>query len=318
MSDRADSDASQAQAHIPEIGHSVGLSGVRNFSWLMGAILTLGVCVNVYLVWMSARRRLSVKWETFRFILRYSSLVDLSSCVVLALFVMLSVVEFHAGSGAGVSLQCGYLDLSNSLVYGGIISVSSGIVVAARQSTMLSEKDITIVRQNRVHVAKLIRDLLVVGIVFFLGAILMDNFGPVVRLPMCYVAGKMATNAILLLVAPIFFSALLGAVVIVGSTRTDNENKETHMNLDMSQADSAEDVECLATSIDDTPHELSDRRWNRFVIAVHVAVLTWFIMAAVMTLLGVLLQPVTASTLFVLTGITALISVWSAYALAMH
>ena len=320
VSDWADSDASEAQTQIAEMEHS--LSGLRNFSWLVGIVLTLGVCANVYLVWwLSAQRRLSVKWEPFRLTLRYSSLVDLSSCAVIVLFVTLSFAEFHARSDTRLSLQCGYFDLSSALVHGGMIKVSSGVVIAARQATMLGEKEITLVRQNRVLVVKLVRDLLIVGVVFFLGAILVDNFGPVVRLPMCYVVGKMTSHAILLLVAPIFVSALIGAVVIVGSTRNDNEDKRryTQTTLDISDdlANSAKDVECLMTSIDDTPDQVSDSRWNRFVVMVRVAVLTWFILAAVMTLL-VLLQPVTANTFFVMAGISVLISVWSAYALAMH
>ena len=315
VSDLADSDASEAQTQFAEMEHS--LSGVRNFSWLVGFVLALGVCANVYLIWMSARRRLSVKWEPFRLTLRYSSIVDLSSCAVLTLFVMLSFAMFHTRSDTMLSQQCGYFDLSSALGHGGIMTVSSGVVIAARQATMLGKKEITLVRQNRVRVVKLVRDLLVVGVLFFLGAILVGNFGPVVRLPMCYVVGKMTSYVILLLAAPIFFSPLIGAVVIVGSTRRDNEDKrqETQTNLDL--ANSAKDGECLMTSIDDTPDQVSDSRWNRSVVMVRVAVLTWFILAAVMILL-VLLQPVTANTFFVLADISALISVWSVYALAMH
>ena len=72
---------SQSPAKMADI--AVSLSSVRNFSWLVGIVLIVGVSANAYLVWLSARRRLSVRWETFSLILRYSSIVDMSLCVLL-------------------------------------------------------------------------------------------------------------------------------------------------------------------------------------------------------------------------------------------
>ena len=313
-SDSTDGGVSGATTKIAYL--ELSLSGVRNFSSLMGIVLALGVCANVYLVWLSARRRLSVRWETFRLILRYSSLVDFSLCAVLASFVSWSFVVFHRTRGVSkLALQCSDFNLNSMLVYAGVITVSSGVVVAARQSTMLFafEREATLVRQNRTRVVKLIRDLVCVGAICFVGTISMDLFGPVAKLPMCYIKGTISSHTALLLLVPIAVSVALGVMVIAPADNADNENKATEKNLNM-----CDELAVSAKDVEDPPDQVSDSRWNRFVVMVHVVVLTWFILAAVMASVGVLLQPISVSTFFVLTGSTSLISVWSAYSMARH
>ena len=315
-SDSTDGGVSGATTKIADF--ELALSGVRNFSSLMGIVLALGVCANVYLVWLSARRRLSVRWETFRLILRYSSLVDFSMCAVLASFVAWSFVVFHHTRGASkLALRCRAFNLNSMLVYAGVITVSSGIVVAARQSTMLFafERELTLVRQNRTRVVKLIRDLVCVGAVCFVGTISMDLFGPVAKLPMCYVKGTISSHTALLLLVPIAVSVALGVMVIAPADNAeDKEKKATHKNLSM-----PDDLAISAAKdVEDPSDQASDSRWNRFVVVLHVVVLTWFILAAVMASVGVLLQPISVSTFFILTGSTSLISVWSAYSMARH
>ena len=314
-SDSADGDVSGAPTKIADL--ELSLSGVRNFSWLMGVVLMLGVCANVYLVWLSARRRMSVRWETFRLMLRYSSLVDLSLCTVLASFVAWSFVEFHARSDSKLTLECSDFDLNSTLVYGAVIIVSSGVVVAGRQSTMLFvfEREATLVRQNRMRVVRLIRDIVIVSAVCFVGTISMGHFGPVAELPMCYVKGTMSSHTVLLLLVPIAVSVILGVVVIAPSDSVDNENKRyrTHSNLKMS-----DDLAISVNDFEDPSDQVSNSRWNRFVVIVHVTILTWVILAAVMATVGVLFVPISICTFFILTGSTSLISVWSAYSMARH
>ena len=189
LSGWADIGESQSPAKIADT--AVSLSGVRNFSWLMGVVLAVGVSANVYLVWLSARRRLSVRWETFILILRYSSVVDLSLCVLLASFVTWSSVVSYVRRDVNMSFRCGDFKLENAPIYCGVIVVSSWGIVAARQAIMLFtfEPEVTVMRQNRMRAVTVLRALAVAGEVCFLGTVLLANFGPDVHMRMCYVIG---------------------------------------------------------------------------------------------------------------------------------
>ena len=303
----------------------LSLASVRTFSWLVGGLLVVGLCANVYLVRVTARRRFPVRWDTFRLILRYSSVVDLSLCAVLASVILWSNVLLHNGSDVTLSLQCTHFDLDNVHYCGGIV-VASGVVVAARQTVMLFtfDHEMALLRQNRMRTARLLKDITIVGAVCFLCTIMLTNFAPIVDLPLCHVVVPMTSRAIYLLIVPIVVSVVLGVVFVSRASDSDSEYErfETEVKHKFSN-DSSCNVKIVERSmtsaeVDDAPDGVSESRWNRFVIVLHVAVLTWFILAAAMAVAGVLVQQVSVDTLFVLTATTVLTSVWSAFAVIRH
>ena len=304
----------------------VSLSGVRNFSWLMGVVMSMGVFANAYLVWVSARRRLSVRWETFSLLLRYSIVVDMSLCAFMTSFIVWSSVVAYARTGANMSFQCADFQLENAPIYCGVMIVGSGCIVTARQAIMLFafEPEVTVLRQTRMRVVTVLGDFAVVGVVCFLGAVLAANFGPDAHLRMCYVIGSISSDAARMFLAPRVVVVVLCTVVIVRSTRTDNEyeQQETHTNLDTSDdsSNTAKDDElCMMTSLEDFADGECDSRWSTFIaIVLRMAAVTWVILAAVMTLAGVLMQPVSIHSFVLLSGTAALTSGWSAFAITRH
>ena len=302
----------------------VSLSGVRNFLWSMGVVLILGVSANVYLVWLSARRRLSVRWDTFSLLLRYSSVIDLSMCALLASFVMWSSAVSYARSDVNVSFQCGDFELKNAPIYGGVMIVASGCIVTARQAIMLFgfEPEVTVLRQTRMRVATVLRNLAVAGVVCFLGAVLAANFGPDVHLRMCYVVGSISSHVARMLLAPSVVLVVVCTVVIARSTRADNEYKRHETNLDKADdsGNSAKDDErCIAPALEDFPDQESDSRWNKFIaIVLRMAVVTWVLLTVVMKLAGVVMRPVSIHTFVVLAGTATMTSIWSALAITRH
>ena len=305
----------------------VSLSGVRNFSWLMGVVLSMGVSANAYLVWVSARRRLSVRWETFSLLLRYSIVVDVSLCAFMTSFIVWSSVVAYARTSANVSFQCADFQLENAPIYCGVMIVGSGCIVTARQAIMLFafEPEVQVLRQTRMRVVTVLGDLAVTGVVCFLGAVLAANFGPDIHLRMCYVIGSISSHAARMFLAPNVVVVVLCTVVIVRSTRTDNEYKrqETHTSLDTSDdsGNTAKDDELciMMTSLENFADEECDSRWSTFIaIVLRMTVVTWVTLAAVMTLARVLMQPVSIHTFVMLSGTAALTSGWSAFAITRH
>lgn len=276
-------------------------AGMWTFSWLMGALLILGVCSNVYIVWITNQGRFPVRWDTFRLILRYTSIVDLSLCVVLALVMLQSSVPFLTGNGLeSFEMQCTRFDLDSLLNCGGI-AVASGVVVAARQTIMLVafDEEVSLLQQNRTRTAKLVRDIAVVGVVCFIATMVLSRVEPVIDLPLCYVTGRMTSRAIHLFLVPIVVNILLGVLLVARPACSDNKYvRQTNTKLPLS--------------------DISDSRWNRFVISGHVAALTWFLLTAAMAAAGVLLRQVTVDLFFALTGGVVFTSVWSVFAVVRH
>ena len=303
----------------------LSLASVRAFSWLVGGLLVVGLCANVYLVRVTARRRFPVRWETFRLILRYSSVVDLSLCTVLASVILWSNVLLHNGSDVILSLQCTHFDLDNVHYCGGIV-VASSVVVAARQTVMLFtfDHEVALLRQNSMRTVRLLKDITIVGVVCFLCTMMLTNFAPIVDLQLCHVVVPMTSRTIYLLLVPIVVNVLIGVVFVLRASGTDSEYERFEMKVKHKFSDdsscNAKTVERSMTSpeVDEAPDEVSDSRWNRFVIILHVAVLTWFIWVAPMAVAGMLMQRVSVETLYLLTAVPVLTSVWSAFAVFRH
>ena len=270
------------------------LAGLWAFSWLMGTLLVMGLGANVYLIRVSTRHRFPVQWDTFRTILRHSSVVDLSQCFALAAVVFRSVIMSRTGSRLeSSSVQCMRFDI-NSLLYAGGVVVASGVVVVARQTIMLVafEQEVALLRQNRMRTARLVRDITVVGIVCLLATTALSPVAPSVDQPLCYVTWSMSSRLYQLVLVPVAVSVLVGVVDVVSRP-----------------------PDTVPTS--DSEH-VTDSRWTRFVISAHVAAITWFVLAAALTAAGLLLQPVSVDVLMALTGGVVLTSVWSAFAVARH
>ena len=268
-------------------------AGFWTFTWLMCTLLILGLCANVYLISMTNRRRFSVRWDTFRLILRYTSVVDISLCIILASVVLRSTfLSFTEIRLDPLSVQCSSIDLDRLLYAGGIV-VASGVVVAVRQTIMLLafDQEVMLLQQNRRRIAQLVKVIAVVGVVCFVTTMTLSRIAPAVDQPLCYVTWSMLSRPSHLILVPMSVIVILGIFDIVF--------RQSSIDL--------EDVQ-----------QVDDSRWTRFVISAHVALITWFIFAAAMTAAGVLVQPVNVDVVIMLTSCVVLTSVWSALAVAIH
>ena len=286
------------------------LSRVRTSSWLTAGLLLIGVSANVYLVWVTTRRRFTVRWETLRLILHYSSVVDLSMCAVLASVFMWPYVVIYTGS----HVKCTLHD-RESLLSRGAILIASGVVVVARQTvTLLAFQDeVALLHRNRMRTARLLRDVAVVGVVYFVASEMCKRFAPVVSWSLCYVVGAMSFRGVHLFLVPIVVTVIIGIVVV---TRPVAERQPPGDLL--SDKATLTEPSSKAPEVERAPEEVSDSRWNRLVIVAHVALVTWFTMMAAMAAAGVLTEPVSADTLFVLTSCTSLTSAWSVFAVIRY
>ncbi|KAI0226816.1 hypothetical protein LSAT2_022688 [Lamellibrachia satsuma] len=290
------------------------LPNLWTFSWLTAGLLLVGVSGNVYLVWVTTRRRFTVRWETFRLILRYSSVVDLSMCAVLASVVTWLYVVTYTGNDVKLTLKCPLYD-RQGLLWSGAILVGNGVVVAARQAvTLLAfDSEVALLNRNRMRTARLLRDVAVVGVIYFGALGLSTRFAHVVDRSLCYVVGAMSFRAVHLFLVPIVVTVIIGIVVVtrpVAERQPPGDLLSDEATLTEPSSKAPEDDSAL--------EEVSHSRWNRLVIVAHVALVTWFTTMAAMAAAGVLIEPVSADTLFVLTSCTSLTSAWSVFAVITY
>lgn len=279
--------------------------------WLTTVLLLVGGLANVHLVWLTTRCRFPIRWETFRLIMRYASIVDLSLCAGIASVVLWPYLMIFTGSDVTLSAKCMLYD-RESLRFSGAMVVGCGIVVAARQTvTLLTFHDEeALLRRNRMRTARLLRDVTVVCAVVIVASELCKHIVPVFKFSLCYVVGTLTCRAVFLILVPVVVSAVLGGVV-VGRAVAERPRSD--------QLSNAANLMGLLPSEDErAPEEVSDTRWNRAVIIMHVAAVTWFTMALAMAAAGVLTEPVNADTLYVLTSCTSLTSAWSLYAVVRY
>ena len=278
---------------------------------LSTALLLVGALGNVHLVWLTARRRFPVRWETCRQIVRYSSIVDLSLCAVLAPVVLWPYVAILTGSDVAVTARCTQYDLECLQLCGAMV-VGCGIVVAARQTvTLLTFYDEeALLSRNRMRTVRLLRDVTVVGVVVFVGLQLCKHIVPTFRFSAYYVVGPMTFHAAVLLLVPVVATVIIGGAVVARAQRprADQSAQAAKLSAELLPPEDEERA----------PEEVSDTRRNRAVVVVHVAAVTWFTMSLAMAAAGVLTGPITASTLYVLTSCTSLASAWSLYAVLRY
>ena len=280
---------------------------------LMTVLLVVGGLANVHLIWLTTRRRFPTRWETFRLIVHYASIVDMSLCVVLAPVVLWPYVAILAGSDVAVTTRCTWYDL-RSLQFCGAMVVGCGIVVAARQTvTLLTfEEEEALLRRNRMRTARLLRDVTIVGVVVFVGLELCRHIVPLFRFSVCYVVGRMTYQAADLLLVPVVATIVIGGVVLARAVakrpRADQSAHAAKLSAELLPPEDEERA----------PEEVSDTRWNRAVVIIHVGAVTWFTMSLAMAAAGVLTELITTATLYVLTSCTSLTSVWSLYAVLRY
>ena len=309
----------------------VSLSNVSVPPWLTCVIFVTGVCANAYLVWSTTRPRFAVKWETFRLILRYTSAIDsvvLLSCAV-ARYTGRDTASYvqckHFGSGDAYNCVC--------------LAVGYGVTVVIRQTIMLFmfKQEVVPHRQNRMRVVKLLRDVAIAGCVSAIAVLLLDTFAPFFALRLCYVVADSSSSGILLFLVPIVASFVLGVIVVGPSPKTCTDNglecadtkaatadDATRINISDKSMTSVEEHDISVTSVEeheismssveehDITDQVSDSRWNRFIIILNATYISWFVLATSTAFGGLLTHSVDVDALNILTGCTG-VSLWSAY-----
>ena len=288
------------------------LRSIPTFSALMGILLPIGFFANAYIIWLTTRCRFLIRWETFRLILRYSSVVELSLCVVLASVVLQPWVSFHAGSDVNLTPQCAHID--KFLLFAACF-VGSGVILISRQVNILLafDQEFELFRQHRSRATKLCRDVAVSSVVCVIVSVLLRKMAPSIDLHLCFPVAS-TSRGVHLLIVPVAVNVAMGVVVICRASSPVIDSKLQHGDT---SCDKTKLIKQSAV-VDHVSAEVSDCRWKRFVVVLKVAVLTWFTIAAAMALAGVLLQPVSVDTLLATAAVSAFTGAWSVYALVRY
>lgn len=280
------------------------------------SLLAVGFFSNVYIIWMTTRHRFPVHWETFRLILRYSSIVDLSLCAAIAWFGLLPHKLYHVGGEVTLKIQCGRYGVDTAL---GRVTIC-GVVAASRQVSMLLtfDDEMTLRTQNSSRTMKLIRVVTFVGVVSFVSWILLKRFAPDITILMCFVSGDMTSHTTYVLLVPVVVNVVLGVVVVACPTcpvtGCEQSQSMSVVTIDSLYRTKLVDHASSPSEKGDIPADVSVSRWRRFVIVNHVGLATWFALLVAMAFTGVLTSLLSSDVLSFLAGSSALISAWSAFA----
>ena len=285
----------------------VWLANTRAFSWLMATQLLVAVCANVYLLRATSQRRFPVHSDTFRVVLRHSSVVDLSLCVVVAVVVIWSSL-LHNDDTLTVSCTCYTLD---QVLLTGAVVVAGGIVVCCRQAfaLVLFDDEAQLLHEHRFRVVNLLRTVSLVAVVGVVIGTEAKCLLPSFEWSLCVFVGTVPPRAGYLLVVPVVIHIGLGVAFVAQAKRPGDGRKQsppTHIDV------SCEKLEQSSLTEQDGCIEIGDSRWRRFILVVNVGTITWFIMTASMVLSGTLLPPPSVDTLLIMTGCTTAFNVWTA------
>ena len=291
----------------------VWLSSIQTFLFLM-AVLAVGFFSNVYIFWITGRRRFPVRWETFRLIIRYSSVIDLSLCAAIAWIVLRPQFLFHSGSDVTLTLQCARFDVDSAIFVCGMI-VASGVVASARQAIILFifNEEMALLNQNSWRTKKLVRDVAVVGFACFVLWFLLKRFVPDFAILLCFVTGGVTSRTIYVMFVPVVVNIALGVVAVARSIGPVTDN-ERHHSIGVVTGDLSREATLDEQAPRSSPAEVSGSRWKRFVIFMHVGLITWFIMTTAMALSGVLMASLDINALVLLSCFSAFTSAWNAFA----
>ncbi|KAK2172076.1 hypothetical protein NP493_994g00017 [Ridgeia piscesae] len=290
------------------------LANTRTFSWLMAIQLLVAVCANVYLLRVTSQRRFSVHWDTFRVVLRHSSVVDLSLCVAVAGVVIWSSLVLNNDT---LTVSCACYTLDQVLLAGAVV-VAGGIVVCCRQAfvLVLFSDETPLLREHRFRVVNILRTVSVVAVVGLVIAALARCLLPSFEWSLCFVVGTVPPRAGYLLVVPVVVHFCLGVAFVAQAKPSEAGRKQSpSVHIDVSCEKLVE--QSLLTEQDGRTG-LSYSRWRCFIVEVNVGINTWLTMAAAMVMAGTLLPPPTVDTLLVMIGCTAAFSVWTSISVFLH
>ncbi|KAK2178185.1 hypothetical protein NP493_556g01017 [Ridgeia piscesae] len=281
------------------------LANIRAFSWLVSTQLLVAVCANVYILRATSQRRFPVHWNTFRVVLRHFSVIDLSLCIVVAVVVIWSWLVLNDDT---LTVSCAWYTVDPVLLAGAEVVVG-GIAVCCRQVyvLVLFSHEEPLLRENRFRVVKLLRT---VSVVAFIGVViatvakcLLSSF----EVSLCFAVWTLPPYAGYLFVVPVVVHIGLGVAFVVQAKPSEAGRKQSPaVNIDVS---CKKLVEQSSLTVQDGRAEIGDSRRRRFILEVNVGIITWFIMAASMVMVGL---PPSGVTLLLVSGCTASCSVWSA------
>ena len=298
----------------------VWFSGLRNFAGLTGSLLLVGILANAYLLRLTARNRFPLHWETARLSVRYSSVLDLSLCVVVVPVILWAWANFQTRTDVSLTLRCTRLDV-NHLSYLGFVLVCIGVVVVCRQMCILNmfHRETSLMKEHGGRIVKLLRDVAIVGAVSVLSYLLLPKFAPDIHLTCCFVDGWLMSRNVYLFPLPIAVNVILGFMVLTRTSRPEVDAERQQLMPtscgDLSEkATNSLPVDDFVKRIDHITHS----PWDRAVILAWMSVLTWCVIAAAMALAGVLLQPVNVGTLFVVVSASGLHGAWTVYAVSRY
>ena len=292
----------------------VWFSGLRNFAGLTGALLLVGILANAYLLRLTSRSRFPVHWETARLSLRYSSVIDLSLCIVFVPVIVWSWV--NTGCDVDITLRCELFDVVQVSRLG-FVPVGCGVVVVCRQMCMLHmfQHETSLIKEHGGRTVKLLGNVAIVGAVSVVSYLLLPKFAPDIHLHFCFVDGWLTSRTVYLFLLPVAVNVILGVVVLARTSppEVDIEQQDVTQNTGGDLSDKAIDSLPLH-DFENAFDKMTHSRWNIFVILTSESVLTWIVLMAALALAGILLQPPNVGTVFVLIGVSTLQGVWSAYA----
>ena len=290
--------------------------GVWTVTGLASVLLLVGVLSNAYTLWVTATRRYAVRWETSRLTMRYSSVIDMSMCIILVSVVLWPWLLFQTGHDIDVTLRCTRVDLGKGFL-GGLFLIASGTVVVCRQVNMLHtfDEEDALLQQHGWRAVKLMRDVVIVGVVCMFASSLLGRLIPHTDMELCLALGSPMPRAINLILVQVGVNIALGIIVVVTTKRPDveaekRENDEIlpEKTMPVKPSDEFENASGVV------PHS----RWSRFVIVSSASVLTWILLAISLALTGLLMQPVDVGTFFVLVVYTAQVNAWSVFAIVRY
>ena len=310
------SDCGESRGDIVDADGDV-FSGLRNMAGLTGALLLVGLGANGYLLRLTGRSRFPVPCETARLTLRYSSVVDLSRCLVLASLLLAPWVLFLTGSDITLTVRHTRVGVAQVSFLWSVL-VGSGLVVVCRQVYMFHQETPRL-HQHRWRTTKLLRDVIIVGAACTVASLFVALLTPDFYLPLCFAVGAMTPCTLYLFIVSVAVNVILGIVVVARATRPEVGTEPYHVTQntagDLSEKAMLSPESC---GCEDGLNETTQSRWNRCVIFASVSVITWFPLIVALTLVGSVLQPTSVGAVVMMVSASALDSAWSSFAVFRH
>jgi len=314
------SNYSELRGDVVDADGDVLSSGLRNMAGLAGTLLLVGLVANGYLLRLTGRGRFLVPCETARLTLRYSSVVDLSRCLVLASVLLAPWVLFLTGSDITLTLRHSRVGVAQVSHLWSVL-IGSGLVVVCRQVYMFYtfRHETPRLHRHRWRTTKLQRDVIIVGAVCIVASLFVALSTPDFDLPLCFAVGAMTSRTLYLFIVLVAVNVILGIVVVARATRPEVDTERYHVTQNTGGDLSEKAVLSLEScDCEDGLDEMTHSRWQRCVIFASVSVITWFPLMVALALVGGVLQPSSVGAVVMMVSVSALDSVWSGFAVFRH